>query len=325
MNKNCLLLTNCLMRLSKYHLAILAIILTNIIWGASAPIFKWALEDVHPFTFAFLRFFIAALILLPFTLHKLVLNRDQFVKLLTLSFIGFFIHISLFLFGLTLASSINAPIIASSAPALLIIGSVIFLKEKIKRYVVFGTTVSFIGILIIILRPLLDQGVDTQIIGNLLFLFSTISLVGYTLLLKRFRLRLSTITITFWLFAISALFFFPFFLWESAQFSSITNLSTKATLGIVFAGVFTSVVAYVCYNYALKYIHANETGVYMYIDPIATVAIAIPLLGEKITETFIIGSFFVFIGIFIAQRRIQYHPLQKFIKKQSETFFPRST
>src|SRR3989338_4541916 len=121
-----------LLKIDKSQLAILALIATNIMWGASSPIFKWSLESVSPFTFAFFRFFIAALILLPFTMHKLTVKRRDFSRLISLSFIGFFIHISLFLFGLTLTASINAPIIASSAPVFLILGSMILLKEKIK-------------------------------------------------------------------------------------------------------------------------------------------------------------------------------------------------
>ena len=40
------------------HLAILAVIAANIIWGATPPIFKWALEEINPFTLAFFRFFL---------------------------------------------------------------------------------------------------------------------------------------------------------------------------------------------------------------------------------------------------------------------------
>jgi drug/metabolite transporter (DMT)-like permease len=299
------------MRLSKYHLAVLALIATNIIWGASSPIFKWALTEIPPFTFAFIRFLLSALILLPFTLHKLKIDKKDFPKLAILAFFGFFLHIGLLLFGLTLTASINAPIIASSAPIFLLIGSAVFLKEKIKSRTLYGTIISLFGVIIIILRPLIEQGLEASIIGNILLVIATTAFVIYTILLKEYNFRYNALTLTFWLFAITAFIYFPFFLWESAGSEIGATLHMKALIGILFGAIFTSVLGYVFYNFAVKKIPASETGIFLYIDPIVTIMVALPLLGEEITPPFIFGSILVFLGIFIAENRIHYHPIHK--------------
>lgn len=304
-----------MMRFSKTQIAILAIIVTNIIWGASSPIFKWSLTDIGPFSFAFLRFFIASILLFPFTIHNLQINKKELITLFVLSFIGFFVHISLFLFGLTVSSSINAPIIASSAPIFLIVGSIVMLKENIRQKILLGTIISLVGVMIIILRPLLDKGLDGTIIGNVLFVMATLSFVIYTLLLKEYRLHISTTKMTFYLFAIATVLFFPFFLWESSQQSIFNELTSKSLLGILFGSIFTSVIAYLLYNFALKYIQANETGIFLYIDPIIAILIAVPLLGEHITLSYLLGSLLVFVGLFIAENRMHYHPFWKLQKK----------
>jgi len=41
---------------------ILAIIIAEVIWGAAPPIFKYSLQEVPPFTLAFIRFFTASFI-----------------------------------------------------------------------------------------------------------------------------------------------------------------------------------------------------------------------------------------------------------------------
>src|SRR3989344_9043080 len=115
------------LRLSKHHLAIFALIIANIIWGAASPIFKWSLQDIQPFTLAFLRFFIGALLLLPFTLHNLHIQKRDWVKLSLLSLSGITINISFFFIAIQMTSSINAPIIASAAPVFIIVGSFLFL------------------------------------------------------------------------------------------------------------------------------------------------------------------------------------------------------
>jgi len=39
--------------------------------------------------------------------------------------------------------------------------------------------------------------------------------------------------------------------------------------------------------------------------------VAVPLLHETITGTYVLGAVLVFFGIFIAEGRLNYHPLQK--------------
>ena len=121
------------MKISNRHVAIIALIIANIIWGASSPIFKWSLENVQPFTLAFLRFFIASLILWPFALPHITLKIKDIPKIILLAAIGITIHISLFFLGLKLTSSINVPIIGASAPIFLMIVAFLYLHEKPKR------------------------------------------------------------------------------------------------------------------------------------------------------------------------------------------------
>jgi drug/metabolite transporter (DMT)-like permease len=297
------------MRLPKAKAAILALIIATIIWGASAPIFKWSLQSIPPFTFIFIRFLLASLILLPFTIHNLKIAKKDIPKLLLLVFVGFTLHIPTTFIGLTLAPSINASMIATSAPVFLIIGSFFMLREKIKKKILFGTLLSLCGILLIIFRPIFENGLQGSIIGNLLFLVSTLWFVLYTILLKEFRLPYSPLTLTFWIFALSTILFLPMYLIESH--GAPLAIPLQGLIGILFGAIFTSNIAYMLFNFALKYIHASEVGVFLYIDPVATVLVAIPLLGEAITFTFLAGSLLVFAGIFIAEGRIHYHPIHK--------------
>ena len=109
------------MQLGKIRLAVLALILANIIWGASFPIYKWSLEIIPPFSFAFFRFFIGALIILPLVLKSLKIEKEDIPKLILVSIVSVTIQIPLLFFGLKLSPSINAPIIISSGPIFLII------------------------------------------------------------------------------------------------------------------------------------------------------------------------------------------------------------
>jgi len=304
-----------MIRLSKYHLAIFALIATNVIWGASVPLFKWSLQEMPPFTFAFIRFLLSTLFLLPFTMHRLKITKKDAISLFVLGFVGFFVHIGLLLVGLKISSSLNASIIAAAAPIFLIIGSAIFFKEKVKTKIILGTTISLIGVIVIILRPLFDVGLDGAISGNLMFLVGTLAFVVYTFLLKNYTTHLRSTTVTFYMFAFSTLMFLPFFLMESSNHDILTFITVQSMIGILFGAIFTSVAGYLFYNFAIRYVKASEVGIFLYMDPIVTILVAIPLLGEKLTSIFLLGALLVFVGIFIAERRIPYHPIHRLKKK----------
>lgn len=300
-----------LKNLGAVRISILVLILANIIWGAAFPIYKLALQDVPPFTFGFIRFFIGALVILPFAINDLRIPKEDYKNMFLLAIFTVTLQIPLLLFGLKLTTSINAPIIISFAPIILIFASVIFLKEKLRAKVLAGTIISFLGILLIIFQPLLVGGFSSSLVGNLLILLATICSVIEAILLKKLTIRNKPITITFWLFLIGSLPFIPFVIKESQSFNIFTDLTLPGAIGLLYGIYFSTVIAHFLYSYGMKYIKASEVGVFNYVDPLATIAVAIPLLGETLTPVYLVGSMLVFLGIFIAEKRVNYHPLHR--------------
>lgn len=305
------------MRLSKTQLTVLALIIANIIWGAAPPIFKWSLSEIQPFTLAFLRFALAAAIIYPFTRKKLKIENGDIPLLLFISIIGLTFHIAYYYIGLTLSSSINVPMISSAAPIFLIIGSTIFLHEKLKKKVVEGTLISLFGVILIIVQPVLENGLDSSLVGNLLYTVSMGLSVFYTLMIKEIAHKYHPLTLTFWIFTIGSIGFLPLVLLEAVSTNQLIVFDTKSMIGIAFGAVICSVIAYSLHTYAIKQIAANEVGIFSYVDPIIAIIIAKPLLGENITNTFLIGSILIFAGIFIAENRLHYHPLH-LLKQKSQ-------
>lgn len=265
---------------------------------------------------AFLRFLIAALILYPIVHSKIDLKDLKNKWLWLFSITGVSLNIIFFFIGLTTTNSINTPIIASSGPLFILIFSALYLHEKVTRKAITGTILGFCGILLIIFEPLLQAGLDGSITGNFLLLLSTLGAVGGVIFGRKFLTPANAFGSTFWSFLIGTLTFLPFMLgeyWNNPGW--IVNLDHRGWIGILFGGLLSSALAYTLYYWAVSLLPANRTSVFTYIDPIVAILIAVPLLGEKITPPFIIGSILVFIGILIAEGRLQYHPLHKLINK----------
>ena len=305
------------MKLTKHKLAILALITANIIWGASFPIYKWALVDIPPFTFVYLRFFLGALILFPFVYKNIKIQKEDIGKLVSYSLIGITLAISLLFLGLRLSPSINAPIIFSSGPIILILFSIFYLREKPKKKVLLGTLISLFGVLIVVMRPVLEHGFNLAILGNFFFVLACIADATSIVILEKIMKRYSPMTIVFWTFLIGCMPLLPLVAIEQLQNPLLKGIRMQGIIGIVYGALFAATAAHLLFAFGAKYIKTSEVGIFAYVDPVATALIAIPLLGETITFYYLLGAVFVFAGIFIAEGRFHYHPFHLLTKKES--------
>lgn len=294
---------------------ILALIIANVIWGAAAPIFKFSLTNIPPFTLGFLRFFIPVLLLLPFIngFKLRDLNPKDWLELILGSFFGITINIAFFFLALQKTQSINAPIIASSGPVFLYILSILFLKEKAKLRVLIGMLIALTGVLFIILSPVLFDGKSFalgELTGNLFLVISTLGAVLHPILYKNILKKVDVMTITCLGFFIGSISFLPMVVGE-LRLWNVMMLDVRGIVGILFGALLSSLVAYSLYNYGLSKINAEEIGLFTYIDPVVAVLIAAPLLHEYPTIHFFLGAILVFGGIFLAEGRIHWHPIHK--------------
>jgi len=292
---------------------VLALIIANVIWGAASPVFKFALTNIPPFILAFIRFFFAGLLFLPFLKISEIrkITREEWGSIFFAS-LASAVNIMFFFWGVGKTVSINVPIIASSGPLLLFVFSIFFLKEKPEFKVFVGMIVSFLGVLVIVLMPLLRKSGNDfgQIEGNLMIVVATIGSIAQPLLLKSVLKRIDAITITFFVFIFSSFIFLlgvPF----EFKYWAFNQLNAAGWVGISFGILLSSWLAYFLYLYGLSKIKAQEIGIFTYIDPVIAVLIAIPLLGEYPDFYFLLGCLFIFGGIFVAEKRIHWHPIYK--------------
>ncbi|MGB9707357.1 MAG: DMT family transporter, partial [Microgenomates group bacterium] len=194
---------------------VLALIISNIIWGGASPIFKFALQNIPPFTLAFIRFFFAGLIFLPLAIKNFQrISFRRWTEIFLVGFFGIFINITFFFLGLKKTESINVPIIASSGPVFLYIFSILFLKEKPRFKVFSGMLISFLGVLIIVLSPLFFDGKKIlfgEVEGNFFILLATMGSVFQTLIGKDLLKKVNPYFVSAFSFLLSS-FLFLFFL-----------------------------------------------------------------------------------------------------------------
>lgn len=304
-----------ILNLPAHQKGILALVVANIIWGAASPIFKFALENIPLFTLAFIRFYFASIILLIIAYPKLKIKSKDYLKILLISLTGIFLHISFYFLGLRLAPSINAPVISASGPVFLYIMSILILHEKPHNKILLGIIISLLGVIVIISQPLLEQNLNGHLTGNLFLFLATLAAVGHAVIAKEIVTDYNAATITFWMCLLGSVFFLPFAGYEIITQDFITQIDYRGYLGIIYGIIFSSTIAYTLYEFGIKKIEAQNIGIFSYLDPVAAIFIAIPLLGEKITVLFVLGSILIFSGILIAQGSIIHMPHHRFHKR----------
>ncbi len=291
--------------MSVRYKAILALIIANVIWGGASPIFKWGLTAIAPFTLAFLRFAGAAILLLPFVYKDIFkINPRHINKILLFGFLGVTLNISFFFSGLEFSPSINAAIIAATEPLILLGIGAFILRENVEGHEILGTLISFLGIFLIIFLPFLSNGFTGELValGNLFFVIATLGAVGQAYFGKQLFKDNPSLLVTFWSFVVGAASFLPVFLVENFQNPSWYNhLGTPGITAIIYGVIFSSALAYCLFDWGLSKIEASETGIFIYLNPITAILIAVPFFGEKITPQFLGGAVLIVLGIVLAQ------------------------
>lgn len=288
----------------------LALTLAMIIWGAGPPIFKLALGNIPLFTLAFLRFFLAGFILLPLA-HRQAIRRltaQDWFAILTVALFGITINIGFYFMGLKFADSINASIIAASAPIFIFLASVLFFHEKSRLRTALGMLVAFGGVALLVVSPLIKGGAFAagEWKGNLFFIVAMLATVVSPFIEKSALKRINIYVILSISFFIGSLTFLPFMIYELNSWS-FTSLDWRGIIGIVYGAVFCSAMAYGLYLYGLKRLATAEVGIFTYLDPFITVAVAAPLLHEIPDMFYFISLILVIVGISIAEGRLHYH------------------
>ena len=290
---------------NKNTLGHISAILTVLIWGTTFISTKVLLSHFTPIEILFFRFslgFIALLLIYP---HKLVLTDKKQEKLYMLAGLcGVTLYFLFENIALTYSFASNIGVIVSISPFITGILTHFFLKqEKLKLSFFLGFFVSITGVALISFNG--STVLKLNPIGDILAVLAAATWSIYSIVTKKISdYQYNTIQVTrrifFYglIFMLPALFFFDFHI-------GIDRFKEPLLLfNILFLGFGASAVCFVTWNLSLKLLGVLKTSVYIYTDPVITVAFSAFILKEKITSIAMVGTFLTLAGLFISENRI---------------------
>ncbi len=289
----------------KKPLPYLALLIAHLIWGANFVVAKISLEQIPVMSLGFLRFALAFLLIAPFliTLPKEE-RKIKIEHLPRLFLVGVFmisINIVFFYEGMLKTSAINASVLSMSIPIISVIGGWWFLKEKIYLTNLVGIVLGLIGAVTIIGLPLLivDGLNKSMMLGNLLILLSSASFVIGSILSKDLLKIYSPLVTTAFAFLVGAITFFIPAIFDYIQNPSwVLNLNVLGVLGLLYITILSSIVAFFLMVWGLSKTNVIQANLFQYIEPAIAATLAVPILGERISYSFIVGTCLVVLGTY---------------------------
>lgn len=284
----------------------LLLTLAVLFWAGNFILGRAFHTQIPPIALAFWRWVGAAIIVTWPALPHLRRDRQALIKawpsVTLLSFLGIAAFNTLAYSGLQYTQAINAFLLQSMMPVLIVLLSFLVFRERVTRLQSVGIVVSLCGAVLITARGDFHRLLSLSFNRGDLLVFSAIACyAGYSVMLrKRPHVHpLAFIATTFWL---GSIFLVPLYLWETYTVASLElNSSTLFVLGYVM--VFPSIVSYLCFNRGVELIGANRAGLFIHLMPVFGGLMAIVFLGEAFGWYHGVGVVLIGLGIYLATRR----------------------
>ena len=245
--------------MNKTLFAHLALLGANLIYAINYSFAKDVMPNfIMPSGFILLRV-IGALLLFALSYFLFVREKVERKDIFRLAICGVFgvaINQLLFFEGLNLTTPINAAIVMTTNPILVIFLSFLIIKEPITFNKSAGILLGLVGASILILKGgSIDFSSNYQI-GNLFVFINAVSYGLYLVIVKPMMEKYNPITVMFYVFGFGLLYVLPFGLTNlmDVNWSIIPN---TIYLEIAFVVIFTTFIAYLFNSTALKQLTIN--------------------------------------------------------------------
>jgi len=286
----------------KSHLALLG---ANTIYGLNYVIAKGIMPDyMMPKAIIFIRVSVTVIVfgILHLILPSEKVEKRDLFKLALCAVFGVAINQILFFEGLNLSTPINASIIITVIPVLILIFSHYILKEKITSIKVFGIILGAAGALMVILSAGKGDFKSATMLGNFLIFINALSWALYLVLIKPLMEKYDSLTVMKWVFFFGLFIIFPF-TFTSFTATSFITIPFKIWMSISFVVFGATIIAYFLNNYSLKTVSPSVNGIYIYLQPLIASIVAILFGKDQLTVVKTIAALLIMAGVYFVTRR----------------------
>lgn len=267
-----------------------------------------AINDLPPITIAFTRLLIAFVVLLPFGWRSAWRARRTFVAhirpLLVMSATGVAIFVTLIYASLNFTSATNVSVLEAAIPAVTVALSFVVLKERLRPIQWVGVTVSLFGAVSVVMDGnLLALGRVDWNEGDGLMVVAIVCWAVYSITVRRHMGLFPESGALVAMTGLAILMLLPVVVVEWLVVGEVPLTAGPHWWGLVYLGIFPSVIGLAFYNRAVATIGASQASAFLNLLPVATMLGAVAFLDERISVAQVVGAALVMVGVFVTLRR----------------------
>ncbi|HET9280275.1 MAG TPA: EamA family transporter [Flavitalea sp.] len=288
--------------------AFIALGLVSFFWGTTWIASKEGVRHMPALQLAGLRQLAGGILYLIFFMSKgrVWPRGKEWRSIIILSFLNFMLSNALSTWGVKYISAGLGSIIGATFPLWMVLIGLISNKKSIPTTAILGFLLGFAGICVIFYEHLYDFLNTSFLFGIILSLAATWSWAFGTIYTKK-----------------HAKSFNPYFSFGLQMIISGTvillvcqptnlsiplkNIPWQSWAAIAYLVIFSSVISFIAYLYALQHLSAEQTSVYAYINPVVAVSFGALLFGEKLTAFIAIGGIITLLGVYLINRALRNH------------------
>ena len=196
----------------------------------------------------------------------------------------------------------NTSIIVSLCPlfASAIIG-LFYKSERLSRLQTFGMVMAAAGVIVVVMNGHFVLHLSPR--GDALAFAACLCWALYSMLMIPANARYDTVFITRKVFFYGLLSMIPYYIVYPELNLHLVFSQPQLLWNLLFLGSVASMLCFLTWTWVLKQLGAVVATSYVYLNPVTTIVFAWFLLGEQITLWFILGTLFILLGMYLADRR----------------------
>lgn len=268
-----------------------------------------AINDLPPVTIAFFRLLLAFAFVAPFAIRQAWHSRHVFLSmkgpflLMTLSGVTFF---NTFIYGsLQFTTATNVAVLETVIPALTVVLGALLINERLPKIAIMGTILSIASAIYVVLgSQLFTMGTMQWNPGDFIMAGAIVCWSVYSIMVKKYMSFFKPFAALVVMTGVSVIVLLPVMLveWAIIGVPSFSG-GSEHWLGLVYLGLFPSLIALIFYNEAVGILGASRASVMLNLLPVFTMIGAFFWLGESITIHHIAGTAGVIFGVWLTTKK----------------------
>ena len=190
-----------------------------------------------------------------------------------------------YFYAVNLTTATMAAILFYTYPVFVTFSALFFLKEKITLRELSAIILTFLGVAFVV-RAYDTSALSSNLLGIAFGLLSSLLFVLYFMMTKKLRNKYTSWTLTLFGDGIGVLALTPIISFSIPQIRAFPSQLWLLILTIAWV---PSLLAYLLYSYALKYVKSSKGSVLSVMEPLSAAILSSIFLGERLENPQLMG------------------------------------